>query len=180
MSKKDKTVVALDAVPTITATPYHQQIAELKKALAAIEKNKSEKDYKTSGNIQSPGTSPVNIKSVTDINMLVNLLSGVEIAAAAQNQTAERLSKKLGLKIDRYKRNGHTVEEWQHDVELRIHILSIEGIREKLKGRITEMEKYLSLDEHRQKESKETQKILDELSAKPGFLLEAVTEAPTE
>ncbi len=150
-TKKRATTVAIigtseteTAVTLTSKNIHHYAIEKVQNQLKELEGNFSDKEYKTDGRIDDAKT--VNIRSITDVNHLVRLLSGVRLADRAANETADE----LGMKNFKFKRNDHSYETWKHDIQLRIHQLTTSAKKEELQKNLQALKDLISDEEKRQ------------------------------
>ena len=116
-------------------------------------KSVSGSNYQTSGVI--PGG--IDIKKEKSIENMIRALANINISKAAYDQAAE------DLKLDSYpvyQVGGYSVENWKHDIDLRIKIITHEDRKKELEGAISKMEAFLSEEDRKSQVLKEIAGIL--------------------
>ena len=112
---------------TALATPVISSIQAVDTALKAL-KRIEDKVYKTNGLVE--GGFNQNLQDETKIETLIKMMGSIAGRAKSYNDAADF----LGIKtFPVFKVNGGTVEDFKHDIELRIAIIQNESKLNKLK-----------------------------------------------
>lgn len=146
MAKQENALAKLSdlSVPSV--------LEKLQEELKQI-KSVSGSNYQTSGVI--PGG--IDIKKEKSIENMIRALANINISKAAYDQAAE------DLKLDSYpvyQVGGYSVENWKHDIDLRIKIITHEDRKKELEGAISKMEAFLSEEDRKSQVLKEIAGIL--------------------
>jgi hypothetical protein len=99
--------------------------------------------FKTSGKFKfSPvSPSPIDIKTVTSTHLLIETVSFLNAKSEGYNKAAEE----MGLKqYPEFKWLGYNVQDWKHDVKLRIDVLTSHDKRQSLLKARDVLEKYVT------------------------------------
>lgn len=126
---------------------------EMRETLEAInEKLKnieiaSQSQYKTSKIVPDLlNQKKVDISECTDIPFLVNALASIKMHKAAYDEVQASVLQLKTLPVFK-SYNGHTYEEWEHDIKFRVSILMQEETVKKLKEAKERLEKFLTNDD---------------------------------
>lgn len=140
MSKKEK---GLSVVGTFDLKNTTGILDKLDEALAKL-KMVEESPYKTSGD---PDLSPFgNIKTELKIENLVKLYSSIKIRATAYGDAMVD----LGIEtLGAFTQNGGTLDDWKHDIKLRMDIVNYQDRYNKLKEAKEKLRGFLSEEEQK-------------------------------
>lgn len=128
-------------------------LEKLDSALAEL-KRVEESPYKTSGNLEGFG----DIKSEMKIDNLVKAYSSVKGRANAYADASVDL--KLS-KVPAFSISGGTVDDWKHDIQLRIEIITYQDKYNKLKEAKDKLSKFLSEEDQKMMILKNLQDVLN-------------------
>ncbi len=129
------------------------QVAKQKEEIASIERP----TWKTHCSYKRNMESPLNLHTVQDPTQLVSALAHLNTMRDSYLGAA----KELGLAKAEFKYDGFTVEDWKHDLSLRLAKINITSKKQKLEA----IEKRLAqLESPELKEQRELEAIMKELN----------------
>jgi hypothetical protein len=131
MSKKDKQSVELSVS---TGTP--EILQALEKKISSL-KHIEETVYKTSGTLDNFGS----IKTETKVDNLIKAFSMIRGKHDAYAKSAVELDVK---QVPQFSISGGTLEDWKHDIKLRIEVINHKDTLDKLNSYKERMSKFLS------------------------------------
>jgi len=128
----------------LIATPTVISALEILKAELMGLRSIAETQYKNSVNVQG---FPVSIDSCTDIVVLVKMHSSVSSKARAYNNSLIELGVK---EAPVFKMNDTTVEDFEHNIKLRIAVIQHEDRKKELEELVKEGEAFLTKEDQYQ------------------------------